>query len=89
MPTATMTTKGQITIPKEIRDQLRLVPGDRLDFVVDDESGELVLRPARGTARQLYGMITRRGLPPATPARMDQEIAEVVAEDNQRTRQQG
>jgi AbrB family looped-hinge helix DNA binding protein len=32
---ATMTSKGQLTIPKEIRDQLGLKPGDRLDFKVD------------------------------------------------------
>ncbi|MHB8255598.1 MAG: AbrB/MazE/SpoVT family DNA-binding domain-containing protein, partial [Acidiferrobacter sp.] len=29
---ATMTDKGQITIPKEIREKLRIGPGSKLDF---------------------------------------------------------
>jgi AbrB family looped-hinge helix DNA binding protein len=33
MSTATMTSKGQTTIPKDIREKLRLKPGDRIHFV--------------------------------------------------------
>lgn len=33
MPTATMTSKGQITVPKEVRDELNLEPGSRVVFV--------------------------------------------------------
>lgn len=43
--TTTLTTKGQITIPKKIRDALRLVPGSQLDFALD-EVGQVVLRKA-------------------------------------------
>jgi antitoxin PrlF len=39
----TLTRKGQITIPKHIRDSLRLVPGSKLLFDVN-EAGELILR---------------------------------------------
>ena len=28
-----VTTKGQVTIPKEIRDRLRIVPGSEVDFI--------------------------------------------------------
>ena len=41
----TMTIKGQVTIPKQIRDALGLVPGVRLDFAVNRE-GEVVLQQA-------------------------------------------
>jgi antitoxin PrlF len=40
----TLTSKGQATIPKHIRDALGLKPGDKLTFDVND-AGELVLRP--------------------------------------------
>jgi antitoxin PrlF len=44
----TITRKGQVTIPKHIRDSLRLAPGSRLVFDVNAE-GELVLRKSRQT----------------------------------------
>ena len=37
MPTSKVTTKGQITIPKEVRDRLGLDPGDRVSFRVRDD----------------------------------------------------
>jgi AbrB family looped-hinge helix DNA binding protein len=33
-----MTTKGQVTVPKAVRDSLGLRPGDKLEFVEDDGS---------------------------------------------------
>ena len=44
--TATMTTKGQVTIPKAIRDQLGLGTGDRISFRFT-EHGTLVIEPLR------------------------------------------
>ena len=45
MPQSTLTTKGQVTIPKAIRERLGLSEGDTLEFSVDDE-GRIVVRPA-------------------------------------------
>lgn len=45
MPT-TLTIKGQVTIPKQIRDALGLTPGTPIDFAVNRE-GEVVLHKAR------------------------------------------
>ncbi len=41
----TLTSKGQVTIPKTVRDALQLAPGSRVDFVVNRE-GEVVLHKA-------------------------------------------
>lgn len=45
MPT-TLTSKGQVTIPKRIRDALRLLPGSAVEFSVN-AGGEVVLHPPR------------------------------------------
>ena len=45
MPT-NLTSKGQVTIPKRIRDALHLLPGAPVEFSVND-AGEVVLHPAR------------------------------------------
>jgi antitoxin PrlF len=46
-PSTTLTSKGQVTIPKRIRDSLDLKPGSRLVFDVN-EAGDLVLRREDG-----------------------------------------
>jgi antitoxin PrlF len=43
MSTSTLTSKGQTTIPKDIRKRLNLHPGDRLEFVIDEDGRVLVL----------------------------------------------
>ena len=37
-----MSSKGQVTIPVEIRNMLRLNTGDRIDFVVFDKNGDFL-----------------------------------------------
>lgn len=44
MPSSTLTAKGQVTIPKGVRDRLGLTEGDRLEFVFDDQ-GRLIVQP--------------------------------------------
>ena len=43
-----LTSKGQVTIPKRIRDALHLEPGTQVEFSVN-ASGEVVLQPVRRT----------------------------------------
>jgi AbrB family looped-hinge helix DNA binding protein len=38
-----VTEKGQVTIPKDVRDRLGIVPGSEVDFVPDDKGARLVL----------------------------------------------
>ena len=45
---ATLSSKGQVTIPQEVRQRLGLKQGDQIAFVI--ENGVTVIRPARGEA---------------------------------------
>ena len=56
MPVATMTNKGQITIPKEIRDMLGLQSGDKLEFSYK-KGGRLIVRPLKKKVDDLYGKL--------------------------------
>jgi len=50
MPSAALTTKGQLTIPKAIREMLRLKPGHGIEFVVRADGGVYVV-PALASRR--------------------------------------
>lgn len=54
--TSTMTSKGQTTIPKSIRDKLNLREGDRLEFLVE-EDGRVVLIAATVPVDALKGIL--------------------------------
>lgn len=56
MATATISTKGQVTLPAEVRRRLKLKPGDRIDFVFD-ANGRLVVQTKRKPFERLRGMI--------------------------------
>ncbi|WP_419938813.1 AbrB/MazE/SpoVT family DNA-binding domain-containing protein [Candidatus Palauibacter sp.] len=70
---ATITSKGQVTLPKPIRDRLDLKAGDRIAFVME-EDGTLRVTPITGSVMALAGMLPR----PATPLSQD-EMDEVIA----------
>lgn len=55
---STITSKGQVTVPKAIRDRLHLSPGDRIEFIVD-EDGTVRVIPVSGTLHQLKGMVPK------------------------------
>lgn len=57
----TMTVKGQVTIPKRVRDALRLAPGDDVDFEVNDEGDVIVRRAGRRSTRNRDRFESARG----------------------------
>ena len=61
MPTSLLTVKGQTTIPKKIREYLNLHPGDKIDFVVD-ENGKVVLESASCDIKELEGILYKPGI---------------------------
>ena len=80
---ATLTSKGQVTLPKEIRERLGLTAGSRLDFSIDD-NGELRIRPVATTALDLAGLLRRPGQPPVTVEQMNEAVEQMAAELNPR-----
>jgi antitoxin PrlF len=58
MPTATLSSKGQTVIPKNIREQLSLKPGEVIDFITL-ENGDVLIRLAAQEVRKLKGMLYR------------------------------
>lgn len=75
MTRATLTTKGQVTIPKEIRDYLKLDTGSKVDFVID-ENGDVKVIPLTLPVTALSGILHRPGMKAATLEDMEQAIAE-------------
>jgi AbrB family looped-hinge helix DNA binding protein len=74
MPTATLTSKGQITLPKKVREALDLEPGDQVDFVVQAD-GAVTLKAGRHDVRDLKGFLERKRPRPVSLAAMERAIA--------------
>ena len=79
MPTATMTSKGQITIPIQVRKALGLDAGDKIDFF-EIEKGRYVIEPKTASIKELRGCFPKLGYVP-TIEEMDQAIVEAVREN--------
>jgi AbrB family looped-hinge helix DNA binding protein len=59
MPSTTLTSKGQVTIPKAVREELGLREGDRVAFRVQ-EDGTVVVEPETVDVLSLAGVLTPR-----------------------------
>jgi AbrB family looped-hinge helix DNA binding protein len=73
VPTAVVTSKGQITIPQLVRERLGVVAGDRVEFV-ELAGGQFALIPAIEDVRSLKGMVAK----PVTPLSVEQ-MARIIA----------
>lgn len=83
----TMTSKGQLTIPKDVRERLNLAPGTR--FFVTERDGVVMARPRNKKLADLAGML---GRPPngasLTVEEMRDAVADAVAEDDDRIKKE-
>ena len=61
MSTATLTSKGQVTIPADVRQRLGLEAGDRIEFVEID--GGYAIKPAIDDVRSLKGLLRKPAKP--------------------------
>lgn len=79
MSQVVLTTKGQMTLPKDIRDDLQVGPGDRLDITKQGD-GYLITR--RKSAKELFAKYRRYRGKPLTVEEMDQAIEDEVWDRN-------
>lgn len=73
MPRSTLTSKGQITVPKAVREALHLESGDRIAFEVRPD-GVVEMRPEAGELMGLYGALKTQRSKPVSVRAMQQAI---------------
>lgn len=71
---SSVTIKGQVTIPQEVRRRWGLKPGQRVTFHVDDRA--VTITPAGSLADEIYGVI-----PPLAHPLTDSKQTEIAAEE--------
>ena len=75
MVSASVTSKGQITIPKAVRDSLGLNPGDRVAFEMHGSS-EVVLKPLTKSVDDVFGKLRNPRIAKKSVSQMNQGIAD-------------
>ncbi len=73
MHSSTITSKGQTTLPRSVRQALGVVPGDRVRYVILEDR-EVRILPIRRLS-QLFGTLQRER-PPVTLQDMERAVAE-------------
>ncbi len=73
MSEARLSSKGQITVPRDIRERLRLKRGDKVRFRVTPD-GQVVLEPAKYAVSELFGLLRREDREPVSVEAMDAAI---------------
>jgi len=76
----TLTSKGQVTIPKQIRDALNLAPGNAVDFSVNDK-GEVILHKVAAMKPRKPDRFERARGKADVPWRTDELMALLRGED--------
>lgn len=77
MALATITSKGQVTIPKEIRDSLGLRFGDKIEIVVTEDNAAL-MRPISKKVDDIFGKLHKRGRKAVSVKEINQAIRQRV-----------
>ncbi len=79
MEQAKVTSKGQITIPKKIREKLNISPGDRINFV-EEEDGKIKIYPQKKSIERLKGILYRPGQKALSIEEMNEGVTEYLRE---------
>jgi antitoxin PrlF len=74
---ATLTSKGQITLPKEIRERLGLDAGSMLDFQILADN-TITARQVLPDARRIRGLLKSPHATPPTVEQMDEAVSKLL-----------
>ena len=80
MQQSTLTSKGQVTIPKLVRDSLALQVGDKIEFVLT-ENNEVLLRPVTKKVDEVFGRLFKADRAAVDIADMDALIKQKIRAD--------
>ena len=81
MTLATLTNKGQVTIPKAIRESLGLHPGDKIEFVVL-ENGKSYIKPITKRVDDVFGRLHKPGMNPVSVDEMNEKLKQKMRADS-------
>lgn len=79
MPKAKITSKGQVTIPKKIREKMNLHPGDQILFE-ETEQGDIKISSPKKSIKDLRGILHQPGQKAKTVQEMNEGIADYLKE---------
>jgi antitoxin PrlF len=77
MPTSTLTSKGQITVPKPIREHLHVNEGDQVEFAIA-ANGDVIMHRITGSIADLAGVLYQPKRKTVTLEEMDRAIADAA-----------
>ncbi len=77
MAIATITSKGQVTIPKRVREHLDVSSGDKLEFRVGDD-GSVSVIPITTSVESAFGAFSHKAKRPVSAAESKRRVAAAV-----------
>ncbi|HOO71599.1 MAG TPA: AbrB/MazE/SpoVT family DNA-binding domain-containing protein [Spirochaetota bacterium] len=75
-----LTSKGQITIPKTVRNKLNLKTGDKIIFTV--RNGEVTLKPASKTVKEVFGLLSGKQDKSYTLEQINEKLTKAISDKN-------
>lgn len=80
MVLTTLTNKGQVTIPKAVRESLGLNAGDKIEFIMDKE-GEVRIKPVTKQVDDVFGILHKQDREPVSIENMDAAVKQKIKEE--------
>jgi len=79
MVLTTLTNKGQVTIPKNVRESLGLNTGDKIEFIID-KNGEVRIKPVTKKVDDVFGILDKHDRWPVATENMDIAVRQKIKE---------